>query len=364
VLSVVDFTSALYLGFRHANRELRPWTQFTTGMPAALESPEIAKQVAQGLAQLQGCESGTLAASTLHVFWDLFGTIGDSSSAIYIDRGTYPIASWGAERIAARGAPVHFFGHHDARALRRGLAAGASGRRPVILADGFCPNCGKCAPIEQYLDLAREYGGYLVLDDTQALGIFGRSPSSEAPYGKGGGGMLRRAQVRGPEVIVVSSLAKAFGVPVAILSGSSEVVERFESLGETRMHCSPPSIATLRAAENALRRNKVEGDSVRLRLAQLVYFFRNRIENIGLTAAENIFPVQTISPTPGLDIFAVHAQLTQQGIRCLLHRSRHDRTPALSFLITARHTFEELGRTVGTLYRILRPLLRPTFISR
>jgi 8-amino-7-oxononanoate synthase len=233
----------------------------------------------------------------------------------------------------------------------------------VIVADGFCPSCGQCAPVGQYLALARERGGHLVLDDTQALGIFG-SPSSQAPYGKGGGGMLRRANVGGQEVILVSSLAKAFGVPMAILSGSSKFVERFESLSETRIHCSPPSIAALHAAENALHRNRKEGDSVRLRLAQLVNFFRNRIENIGLAAAESLFPVQTISSGPGLNVFDLRTKLLQQGVSGVLHRLRPGGTPALGFLITARHTFEELERTVNTLRRILRPSRRPTFASR
>jgi len=61
MLSVVDFSSALYLGFLHASHELQSWTHFTTGMPAALKSPELAKEVASSFAQLQGCESGIFA---------------------------------------------------------------------------------------------------------------------------------------------------------------------------------------------------------------------------------------------------------------------------------------------------------------
>ena len=36
-LPMLDFTSALYLGMRHAHETLRPWAQLTTGRPAALE---------------------------------------------------------------------------------------------------------------------------------------------------------------------------------------------------------------------------------------------------------------------------------------------------------------------------------------
>jgi len=361
---VIDFTSALYLGFRHASHELQPWTHFTTGVPAALESPAVARQLAADFAQLQRCEAGTFATSTLHVFWDLFGVIADSYSAIYVDRGTYPIAAWGVERIAARGGLVRWFGHHDTHSLRRELRKGFSGRRPIIVADGFCPSCGRGSPIEQYLALAHEHGGYLVLDDTQALGIFGTSPSLAAPYGKGGGGMLRRANVAGPEVVLVSSLAKAFGVPLAILSGSTEIVKRFEALSETRMHCSPPSVATLRAADNAFRKNREAGDDTRFRLAQLVAFFQNRIGSMGLATSRTLFPVQTITPTPAITVLDLHEQLAQRGIRSVLHHQRHNGSPALSFLLNVRHTFEEIERTVEALHEILWRLRQPSFVSR
>ncbi len=61
----------------------------------------------------------------------------------------------------------------------------------------------------------RRFGGLLVIDDTQALGILGRNPGQDAPYGRGGGGSLRRANIQGPDILVGASLAKGFGVPIA-----------------------------------------------------------------------------------------------------------------------------------------------------
>ncbi len=195
---MLDFTSALYLGLRHPSSSLRPWLQFTTGVPAALAPPPNAREVAKTLAALQGCELGTFGTSTLRLFWDLFGMVPGHGVAIYVDSGAYPIARWGVERAAARGVPVRSFPHHDLEALRRQLRRGApSPLRPLVVADGFCPGCGKSAPLAGYLDCVRAWGGSLILDDTQALGIFGRSPGPLAPYGKSGGGMLPRTNIRG-----------------------------------------------------------------------------------------------------------------------------------------------------------------------
>lgn len=60
---MLDFTSALYLGLRHPSGSLWPWSQFTTGRPAALAIPASQERVAEALAELQGCERATLGPS-------------------------------------------------------------------------------------------------------------------------------------------------------------------------------------------------------------------------------------------------------------------------------------------------------------
>jgi 8-amino-7-oxononanoate synthase len=339
---VLDFSSALYLGLWHGSGELRSWTQFTTGVPASLATPLAALEVARELAELQGCEHATLATSTLHVFWDLFVGMGGRDSVIFVDAGTYPIAQWGIERAAARGITVRRFGPHDPESLRAMVLQEAGHKRPLVVTEGFCPGCGTTAPLADFLAIARERQGWLVLDDTQALGIFGRPAGQAVPYGTGGGGMLQRAQISGPDIVAVSSLAKGFGVPLAVLAGTRELVARFEAHSETRMHCSPPAIATLRSAEHALQVNREQGDAIRLRLARLVHAFRTQLRGVGLYTGGGIFPVQTLKIPREASAAQMHTQLLRSGVRCVLHRMRHAADLGLSFLITARHTSAQL----------------------
>lgn len=345
---LLDFTSALYLGMRHASRSLEPWEQLTTGVPSALADAPGTSFLTRSLAALQGCERATLAPSTLHIFWDLFVMLADSPVVIYTDAGTYPIARWGIERAAARGVPVRSFRHHDADALRRLLRAQARGR-PVVVTDGFCPSCGREAPLADYLRAAREHSGRLIIDDTQAAGIYGESPGEGAPYGTGGGGMLRWHNLRDTHALVVSSLAKGFGVPLAVLSGASAAVEDFEEMSKTRVHCSPPSVATLHALKYALALNREHGDALRLRLAGLVRHFRRRLAECGLAADGNLFPVQTLAARLRLDAVLLHERLQKLGIKTVLHRPEAGRAPRLSFIINARHSRADLDTAVSAL---------------
>lgn len=186
---MLDFSSSLYLGLRHPSRSLAPWHRLTNGKPSALVEPPGAASVASELATLIGCERAVLLPSTLHLFWDLFGIQTGDTVAIYCDAGAYPIARWGIENAAARGVAVHYFSHHDVDALRRRLDRHArSHARPLVVADGFCPRCGRPAPLADYLDAVRGFAGSLLIDDTQALGILGHTPGPEAPMVAAAGG--------------------------------------------------------------------------------------------------------------------------------------------------------------------------------
>ena len=168
----VDFTSALYLGLITRMR-LRPSRY--AGKPAALSPPPESEAIADQLARLIGCERATLGTSTLHLFWDLFGQLSRERIAIYVDAGTTRSrgGAW-SERWRA----AHWYAASNIMTCRRcSTRYGAIATvvaHPIVVTDGFCPGCGRHAPLAAYLESVRAYGGRLIIDDTQALGIYGR----------------------------------------------------------------------------------------------------------------------------------------------------------------------------------------------
>jgi 8-amino-7-oxononanoate synthase len=341
---MLDFTSALYLGLHHPSSSLGAWEALTLGRPAALQEPPGSDGVAAQLARLQGCEAATLLPSTLHLFWDLFRVLGSERVVILCDAAMYPIARWGVERAAAMGVPVKTFPHHDAEALARlALLAAEENRRPVVVTDGYCPGCGKAAPIRAYAETARRCDGYLVLDDTQALGILGDSPSLANPYGDGGGGSLRWHGTFGPHILTGASLAKGFGAPVAVLAGSHEWIDRFREDSGTRVHCSPPSVAVVYAAERALHVNRRHGDTLRRRLLHLVARLREQLAQAGFKPlGRHPFPVQSFLSTHWPPVSMAYQRLLQSGVTVLLTRACHALSTSLTFIVTARHRLAEI----------------------
>ncbi len=212
---MLDFTSALYLGLRHPSESLGAWDALTLGRPAALVSRPTRRSVAAESRPLcrvarraRSCPRHCISSGICSAM------LGQGDMVILRDEGAYPIARWGTERAQAMGVRVRTFPHHDSRSLERLIADSVRRRlKPIVVADGYCPRCGAAAPIKAYAELVERSGGYLVLDDTQALGILGRDPDGTNPYGSGGGGSLRWHDTFGRHIIAAARWRKRSACP-------------------------------------------------------------------------------------------------------------------------------------------------------
>jgi 8-amino-7-oxononanoate synthase len=332
-----DFRSALYLGLRHGAADgWASWAALTLGKPAALQEPPGAAALARDLAALQGCEAATLLPSTLHLYRDLFGLLARGTlverPALLVDAAAYPIARWGVEWAASHGVPVRRFRHGDVPQLAR--LAGRGGRTPVVLADGYTPGDAWPPPLRAYAGIVAPLGGWLVLDDTQALGVLGRH----------GGGSIRLHGLQAMPVLAGASLAKGWGAPLAVLAGPAPVIAAFERHSESRVHASPPSVAVIAAARHALHVNARDGPRLRRTLMARIRQLRAALAAAGLACHGGTFPVQLVPlPAMGQDEALALAELAQ-GV---LLRTKNGL--ALGLLLRADHSERDVARVVALL---------------
>jgi len=342
---MLDFTSAGYLGLSHGTDLLSPWSALTTGVPVALYEPPLLRQLQNQVALLVDARRALLGNSTLHLFWDLFGQLGSRDMTIFIDNGAYPISRSAAERAQSLGSRLVNLPHFNAELARR-IVSQNRPRNLVILADGLCSGCGRLAPLADYLDIAGEWNGIVVADDTQAIGILGESPSDSDPFGIGGGGNCARFAGTADNLLNVSSLAKGFGVPIATLAGDGDFVREFERHSETRIHCSPPSQAHVAATAHALHINRVKGNTLRRHLACLIQHMRDGMSRLGLRLIGGLFPVQTLAFSSRSLASRTHAALQEAGVRTVLRRLRCVGRIGISFVINANHSLSDVQHAI------------------
>jgi 8-amino-7-oxononanoate synthase len=354
-----DFTSALVLGLGHPSGTLS-WNTLSTGTPAALRPSPTARRVARAFAALAGCERAVALTSTLHAFSDLFGCTWRPPAGIFHDEAVYPIARWGMERAERHAARIVSFRHLSTASLEQALERARPHRAPPwIVTDGLCAGCGRAAPLDAYAALARRWGGIVLVDDAQAIGLYGRAPDASAPYGHGGGGSLARLGVAGdPTIVVVASLAKAFGAPLALVAGARDFIDGFAGASETLVHCSPPAEPVLAAALRALTLEGAVADARRARLADRVRRLRAALRARGFVVRGGLFPMQRVPLRDAATARALHARLIRQGVRAVVRRARCNDELSLTFVVTATHDDAQIARAADALERAARDLPR------
>ncbi|MGH3840903.1 MAG: aminotransferase class I/II-fold pyridoxal phosphate-dependent enzyme [Pseudonocardiaceae bacterium] len=346
---MADFTSSLYLGMRHASAELPAWRALTTGRPSVLGRSVPAAEVADRLAALQGAQRAVLARSTLHALSDCTEVLAGAGSALVVDAAVYPVGRWAVQRAAGAGTPVASVAHQNLTDLTRVLGRlRRRGLRAVVVADGVCGGCGRPYPMLGAAAQVRAHSGILLIDDTQAIGVYGEQAGGAHPFGTGGGGSVRRAGVPFDGIVSVASLAKAFGAPVTSIAGDAEIVARIEHLGGSAMHSSPPSVVDVAAAARALDRNTAHGDLLRDHLATRIRTLRRCSVERDLHLTGGLFPVQA---TPQVSIRTgrrlLH-RLATGGVHAVLRRDCAGGT-AIALVLTAIHRLGEVRAAADVL---------------
>ena len=165
--------------------------------------------------------------------------------------------------------------------------------------------------------------------------------------GASGGGSARLHGLPGESLIIGASLAKGFGVPLAVLTGSDGLLRRFEAHSQTRVHASPPSAAVLAAARRALAFNAQHGEALRARLADRVAQWRSGMAAPGIACRGGSFPVQHL---PG----CAHLQQALRAAGVLALAQAGDGPGALTFMLRADQTPGQLEQTMDLLEHHIR----------
>jgi 8-amino-7-oxononanoate synthase len=316
---VVDFTSSLFLGWRHSAGSLPPWSSLTTGIPAVLSEPVVAQRVAAAVAATHGAPAGVVARSTLHALTDILGVLPGPGDVVAIDSAGYPITRLAALVAAAKGATVRTYPHH-----RPDRLCAPPGRRLFVVTDGWCPGCNRPGPA--FLD-----GATLIVDDTLAFGLLGGARWT--------GGVVR-----------VASLAKAYGAPLAVVTGSREVIARLRRDGGNRMHSSPPPAADLAAALTAL--GDTRGNRLRReRLWTNVSGVRSALRGMGFRLVGRPFPLVSIDMPSPAEAYRWWRRLSGRGVRSVVQHPLCRPGVVLSLLVRADHTERDLEALLDGLGR-------------
>ncbi|MGZ4352559.1 MAG: glycine C-acetyltransferase [Gaiellaceae bacterium] len=161
--------------------------------------------------------------------------------------------------------------HADMTALQVELAACERGQRKLIVTDGVFSMEGDLAPLPEIVELAREFGATVMVDDSHGTGVMGAT----------GRGVPEHYGLHAQVDVITSTLGKALGGAAGgFVAASQEVCDVLAQRSRPQLFSNalPPTVAgSAREALAVLRR---EPELVE-RLHAMTRAFRGRLESSG-----------------------------------------------------------------------------------
>lgn len=347
----IDFTSNDYLGLAEAPRLKAAIAEaIGNGVPVGAggsrllrgNHPEHEALEAEAAAFF-GAEKAIYVGSGFAANVALFSTLPLRDDLVLHDALIHASVHDG---IAAGKAKAVAVPHNEVEAFEREIIrwrqAGGRGR-PWIAVESLYSMDGDCAPLSALADLAERHGGFLVVDEAHATGVFG----------PGGRGLAAALEGRG-NVVALHTCGKALGASGALLSLPAVLADYLVNRARGFIYSTAPSPLMAAAVREALG---IVADEPwrRSRLAELVSFAGEELHRqLGVTpSGSQILPVMIGDNARSLKIAA---RLRQGGfdVRAIRPPTVPEGTARLRIAITLNVQEGQIADMIGLLALSLR----------
>jgi glycine C-acetyltransferase len=194
--------------------------------------------------------------------------------------------------------------HADLDDLRAKLAGARGAKRRLIWSDGVFSMEGSIAPLPDLLQIAREHDAVLVIDDSHATGVLGRT----------GRGTAEHFGVLGEVDVITSTLGKALGGAAGgFVAGSAALCDYLTQRSRPQLFSNalPPTVAgSSLAAIELIERQPERVETLR----QNARYFRERIVEAGFSPLAGETPIIPIIVGETASAIQMSEMLLDEGV--------------------------------------------------
>jgi len=307
---------------------------------------ELHERLEARIATFKGTERALLFNSGYAANTGIISALVGRGDSIFSDRLNHASIVDGA--LLSR-ANVSRYPHRDTDALERLLQEkGGKGRR-LIVTDGVFSMDGDIAPLARLVQLAREHGALLMVDDAHGCGVLGARGRGSAELC----GVLDGIDVH------MGTLGKGFGSFGAYAAASAEICDYLVNKSRSFIFSTslPPAVlaASLAAVDLV---DSPEGARLRGKLAQNLALFTRRLTAAGFQTMGSETQIVPIFVGPAKETMEFSRQLLEQGL--FVQGIRPPTVPAgscrLRCTIMATHETEELEQAAESIAAVGRRL--------
>jgi len=302
----------------------------------------IHHQLEERIAQFFGTEDTILYGSCWNANEGLFQTVMQEEDAIISDELNHASIIDGVRLAKAR---KERYKNRDLADLRRALEATRQSRNKLVMTDGVFSMEGSLAPLPEMIELTRELGAFLVVDESHGTGVLGKT----------GRGTPEELGVFGKIDAYTSTLGKALGGSHGgFTTGPKVLVDYLRQKSRPYLFSNtlPPAVVMgSLAAIDLLEKDP----SFITRLRDNTTYFRQELTSKGIAVREGIHPIVPIIIGDTAKAIGMSRELLKRGV--YVSGFGFPVVPQgqarLRCQISAAHTREHLDRAIGAIVDVI-----------
>ena len=239
--------------------------------------------------------------------------------------------------------PRKIYPHKDMKGLRRVLEESRGANKVMIVTDGVFSMDGDIAPLPKIVDLAEEFGAFVMVDDAHSSGVLG----------KNGRGSVNHFGLDGRVALQIGTLSKGIGALGGYVACSQDMrdflLQRARPVLFSTSH--PPSVvATCIAALEILE----EDSSLVERLWENTAFFKRGLQQLGFNTGSSETPITPVIVGEGALAMRFSRRLFEEGVfaQGIVFPTVPMDKCRVRTIVSAIHTTDELSRALGIFERV------------
>jgi len=283
---VVMLTSNNYLGLanhpevnRAAKDAIDRWGNGLASVRFICGTQDLHKELEREISDFFGTADTILYSSCWAANEGLFGTILGAEDALLSDELNHASIIDGIRLCKAE---RFIYKHNSLEDLETKLNAAKARRFRLVMTDGVFSMEGELAPLPEIRALCDRYDAILVVDDSHATGVVGKT----------GRGAAEELGIWGRVDVYTSTLGKAMGsASGGFTTGPKEIVGILRQRSRPYLFSNtlPPSVAA--GALAAFRLLRKDPDGLMGRLRENTLYFRENLGKLGFKVPHGIHPI-------------------------------------------------------------------------
>jgi 8-amino-7-oxononanoate synthase len=314
-----------------AHRALDAEGTGTTGSRMANGSYSGHRLLEKELAAFYGLRDAIVFSTGYQANLGMLSGLAGPSDVVLLDADCHASIYDGC-RLA--GAEVIRFRHNSAEDLaKRMRRLGARAADALIVIEGIYSMLGDRAPLKDIVDVKREHGGYLMVDEAHSLGVLGER----------GRGLVEEHGVLADVDFIVGTFSKSLGGAGGFCVSDLPVLDLVRYSNRPYIFTASPSPATIASTRQALAL-LAAGRALRARLRENYLRLHAGLTALGYTLGAPPSPVIAVVLRDRVEALKFWDLLLQHGIyvNLMLPPATPDGVSLIRCSVSAAHTPEQI----------------------